>query len=124
MKRRLAILLLSIGSIAGCKIHRLPALPAERDPSNEQGAVVPYRPPPDVLTTELSTGTDTPTGHEGHDMGGKQKASKPAPKQGHEGHDMGGEEKASKPAPKTGHEGHDMGGPKGTSRSSASRGAP
>ena len=82
MKRRLAILLLSIGSIAGCKIHRLPALPAERDPSNEQGAVVPYRPPPDVLTTELSTGTDTPTGHEGHDMGGPKGTSRSSASRG------------------------------------------
>ena len=101
MQRPIAILCVLAGSIAGCKIHRLPALPAERDPTAEEAPVVPYRPPPDVLTTELSTGAPTAegSGHEGHDMAPSKKATG---HEGHEGHDMAPAKKA------TGHEGHDM----------------
>jgi hypothetical protein len=109
MQRPIAILCVLAGSIAGCKIHRLPALPADRDPAGEAAPVVPYRPPPDVLTTELSTGAPTPegSGHEGHDMAPSKEGS------GHEGHDMTPAKKAS------GHEGHDMPEPAPTKKAPA-----
>lgn len=56
-----------------CKIHRLAPLTPTRDPVATDGEIVPYGPPPDVLTTELSDGAPrdgAPTGHEGHDKGG------------------------------------------------------
>jgi hypothetical protein len=67
--RSIAILfVLTAASSSACKIHRLPALPAERDPADEHAPIVPYRPPPDVLTTELSTGApaEQPTHHHDH----------------------------------------------------------
>ena len=119
MQRHLAFVCVLAGVPVGCKIHRLPELPPERDPTAERAPVVPYRPPPDVLTTELSTGEPAGgSGHEGH--------------QGHEGHTMPAQpdespyppghgehgatpttkpaedDKASKPAT-TDHSGHDHG---------------
>ena len=86
MQPKFAIALLLLG---GCKIHRIPEVPPEQDPAAEQGAALPYRAPPDVLTTELSTGEPTAGGHEGHDMSG------------HEGHDMSGHDMKSSDGKKT-----------------------
>ena len=127
MQRTIVFLCLSAGVSAGCKIHRLPELPPERDPSAEEAPVVPYRAPPDVLTTELSTGAPAGgdmAGHEGHGMGGGAPAepppsTAPSTEPGHAGH--GGDpaptdatEQTAKPAgespPETDHSGHDHGG--------------
>jgi hypothetical protein len=98
MQRQLASILFLVG---GCKIHRIPEVPPEQDPAAEQAPAVPYRPPPDVLTKELSTGESTASGHEGHDMKGHDM-------KGHEGHDMKAPEKKKK---STSHEHHHGGEP-------------
>jgi hypothetical protein len=67
VSRFLAILHITAAlGLSSCKTHGLPALPPERDPTDERAPIVPYRAPPDVLTTELSTGEGAPAGHEHH----------------------------------------------------------
>jgi hypothetical protein len=62
-------------ALAGCKTHRLPPLPTQRDPAAAEAPVSPYDPPPDVLTKELSSGKsdgkedDPHAGHHGHGGG-------------------------------------------------------
>ena len=69
--------ILLVIALAGCKIRRLPELPAERDPTSPEAPVTDYEPPPDVLTEELSSGeaeagdADPHAGHHGHHGGGK-----------------------------------------------------
>jgi hypothetical protein len=59
-------------ALAGCKTHRLPPLPPDRDPAAAEAPVTDYEPPPDVLTKELSSGKsdskedDPHAGHRGH----------------------------------------------------------
>jgi hypothetical protein len=98
MTRHILMISFAAGLPLGCRTHRLPELPPERDPMAEQAPIVPYSPPPDVLHEELSTGAPEAggkTGHEGHEMGAKPEPESKAPdedKAGHEGHDMGVEQ--------------------------------
>jgi hypothetical protein len=84
------VVLLAVLCLGACKIRRLPALPAERDPVAPQAPVTDYEPPPDVLTTELGSGgsngaTDPHAGH--HHGAEPTPAPTPAPTKGHEGHE-------------------------------------
>lgn len=70
------ILALSLVILGGCRTHRLPELPQDRDPVSPTASETRYQPPPDVLTTELSPsgkeGTpadDEHSGHAGHREG-------------------------------------------------------
>ena len=89
MQRQL--LCVFVATLGGCKIHRLPEVPPERDPASEEAPVVPYRPPPDVLTTELSTGDADAKGHEGHEGHKGHGKKEAAPKDAHDHHGHGGE---------------------------------
>jgi hypothetical protein len=99
VSRFLAILhIMAALAMSSCKTHGLPDLPPERDPADERAAIVPYRAPPDVLTTELSTGEGAAAGHEhhhGHHMPAKP-ASPPEP--------VKPAEPATPPEPDGGHE--------------------
>lgn len=80
MPSYLAIPSLIVVLVSGCKIHRLPELPPERDPTSESAPVAPWQPPPDVLNTELSTGAKDDGGHMHHQH------ETPAPSE-HAGHE-------------------------------------
>lgn len=80
-------LLFAIALVGACKTHRLPQLPPERDPADERAPIVPYRAPPDVLTTELSKG-EPGGGHDHHQHHAPAKPTEPPPQ--HE-HGSGGE---------------------------------
>lgn len=83
------VVVLALLQLAACKSKGLAPLPPERDPTAEQAPMTEYRPLPDVLTTELSSGAAASA------------AAEPAadPKDPKPSHDMGsmGEPPASNP---------------------------
>lgn len=62
----LPTLVLALVTLGGCHTHRLPELPQDRDPLSPAASATHYKPPPDVLTTELSPtqGEETPADDE------------------------------------------------------------
>jgi hypothetical protein len=76
-------------ALCACKTRRLPELPADRDPVSPEAPVTDYAPPPDVLSTPLSTGAGDAKdehehhhGHHGHEAAPAKPAepdAKPAP---------------------------------------------
>jgi len=90
MTRRLLPLALAL---CACKIHAVPELPPDRDPTQASARVPVYTPPADLLSREIffeekRTAAPKSGGHEGHQMSDTPAppAQAPAGPTGHEGH--------------------------------------
>jgi hypothetical protein len=92
--------LVALLTLPACKIHRLPPLEPERDPGSAAARGTEYRPPPDVLTTELSTGASDDGGGHHHHHHGAAKEAAPAPDTAHS-HDESAPKDDAAPAPKS-----------------------